>query len=405
MKTHLLKTISLFLFVFHFQIGICQEQDSTVVFSIPDEEIISRLESIEENTLNLSAQYKISNSNMDVLTGQNKNLLKLLGYSVMLLVLGFSGLWLTNRFNSNKAYKNIASLKEKIQSLEAGLQSLHSTIQSEKGGEKAQANAPGASTGKTEGNKSGNSGSGSPQPMHDFVFIANSQSFTKSKIEFVEEVDRITKDTMGWFQDKDFGQYDAPDTIVVTQIIQKFLRNANSPGQVKWRGILDDLHKGVVTDGELIRKIQGVKNDQQKLEMIDKPLYSAFLKEFISNAMILLEELRNLGEFLPKDQQVLHDGRYAEISNLFGEKQKRVMALSEKMLELKINYVSIGKPLKDFAKFANATDGKPISSYFFHMVETVKKLRVSGETYIIEIESYSTNSEHETQPQTIVKAV
>lgn len=408
MRTFILKLILLSMALGIKTGGNCQAQDSLNTSDFPSEDVMSRLDRIEEISFTLSANYKKSVDSLDTIAAQQSKLNTLIILiSFLLLVVTILIVFvviITTRKKSGELQEIKASISDANQSLFGDISKIIAQT-------KVDSTRPNQETSNSLSNKSSNS---EPFIKHTHtaskvVFIQNPENFIKNKLEYIKNIDELTLESTEWILSQDFIKYDTPEYLIATQIVQKFLKSSIHPQQIRWRGVLTALEKGVILDEILNEKVQGIKEERQKLEQLGKPFYQEFLKPYISNSMILFEELRNFHEFVEDEHALISQKHRSEVSKLFSDQRDHLMKQTEKLLGLKINYAPMCVTLKNFSKFAEASRETPISPYFSAIVSNVQKSRkgLAGDAFIVEIESLSTNSEYETQqpPKTIVKAI
>ena len=233
---------------------------------------------------------------------------------------------------------------------------------------------------------------GEPEPS--LFTVTDYEWFVTPLRNMIDLGDRLVAQSLESMQTLTDTAHFSKETAVLSGILQKYLQNSEEANQKKWRSILNFLEHGTIVNAHLLRNVSNIKEDRQKIQWLEKPMYIEFLKPFINNTLILMEELRNLKYFLPKEDRV-NDEVYQHFATTFKDKIDQFLNALEEELNLKVNYLEMCSALeKDNAKFVDATDAIPISSYY----EVIKEIaREQEKTFVIEINSYSTNSKHETK--------
>ena len=226
----------------------------------------------------------------------------------------------------------------------------------------------------------------------EIIKIFNYQNFSEKFIKYNEYVNLIYYQIQTLFKLIIQETTYSDEKEILLSMFKKYETASNKPQMKRWEGIIKTIsEKGIIKDAKLVNEIKNISPESTKLDLVKKRYYYEFLKNSISNIFILLEEIRNLINFIPSDKR--------KQKEFFEEARKSAQAKINKLLEetidslnIEVQYLPICDELEKYAKLVESTDKIPLTDFY----SEIKKATATKEKlYIMEIISYGMKSEFE----------
>jgi len=170
-------------------------------------------------------------------------------------------------------------------------------------------------------------------------------NYSKKIVNFSEFIQKIEDDVYNIIIKTN--KYKVSDTeyLIVSEIINSFISSIDKKSNNKWFQVFKDINQlGITTDKEIINRIEDFKNTPEELiYSLKKFLYNRIWNGYLSNLVIVCEELRNLDRYINNDSEFTHN-----LIPLVTDSIKNIRFKTKDILNLEINYVPL---FEDYEKY------------------------------------------------------
>jgi hypothetical protein len=132
---------------------------------------------------------------------------------------------------------------------------------------------------------------------------------------------------------------DSGEIPILEKLLLKYFRSTNSFEIGRWEQICKEIEdNSIISDKNLMERLSGTVGDDKRKQAFIERAFFGFLRDYISNTLILCEELRNFGNFMAQTNNFTTD-----VESEFSVDAQEILQKSRNLLDLKINYVPLFK--------------------------------------------------------------
>jgi len=209
-------------------------------------------------------------------------------------------------------------------------------------------------------------------------FLSGYESFLSSQQPFFSRLITIQNTIKELYQDGLENDSSRKDLDCLGHIINKFQNNQEQiSGNIsQWEQVFRDLpHGGVITEQGLLQRLKSETTDESRIKILGELLIREIYKKYVSNLLIMIEEIRNLSYFINGRSDLSIDSLSDDLNFLITQ--------TPQVSGLKINYIPL------FANFEeteyknadfNASQNDPVGPLY-------RNIKIE-KNFILEVKSY-----------------